>query len=122
MITIVSYIGILSGFLMFTTVLYLGLLKVKLIQLKDSTNEQEGVKADKGNLLQKVFLSEPPSFKWEIPLGAYWPEGFGGAKPLQTAMPENATTTIFETHCFAIPDLVVGYKNLNPERCLLSTS
>ncbi len=31
MVTIVSYIGILSGFLVFTTVVYLGLLKVKLI-------------------------------------------------------------------------------------------
>ena len=31
MITIISYIGILSGFLVFTTVVYLGLLKIKLI-------------------------------------------------------------------------------------------
>jgi hypothetical protein len=31
MITVLSYVGILSGFLVFTTVTYLGLLKIKLI-------------------------------------------------------------------------------------------
>ena len=31
MITIISYISILTGFLIFTTIVYLGLLKIKLI-------------------------------------------------------------------------------------------